>query len=132
QVIRSHRPAQEGGSVVNFATQSFLPFRVSTEELTPSERVPFFREVLARSLVKVEIEPLSDEPFRSEATVRALPGLTIVSHVGTPNRTLLTRELIAAEGTDDLVLITAGGSAFASQRGRQAAIANGDAVLMSK
>ena len=118
--------------MVNFATENFLPFRFSTEELAPRERIPFFREVLGRSLVKVDIEPLSDEPFRSEATVRALPGLTIVSHVGTSNRTLLTRELIAAEGTDDLVLITAGGSAFASQRGRQAAIANGDAVLMSK
>jgi hypothetical protein len=50
------------------AASDFSPLRFSTHELPERERVPMWREEFGRSMVHVEMEPLSDAPFHAEAT----------------------------------------------------------------
>jgi hypothetical protein len=52
----------------------FAPLRFSTRFLPDRERLPTWRDVFGRGVVRADVEPLSDVPFRAEARLRALPG----------------------------------------------------------
>lgn len=51
--------------------------RVSTGDIPDSERTSFWREAFARKMCGLEFEPLSEGPLDVEATMLALPGLSI-------------------------------------------------------
>jgi AraC-like DNA-binding protein len=102
---------------------------VSTEQLPPNERVPYWREVFGRTIVKLDIEPLGDGPFFCDATLRALPALSVAGMTTSASRVSRTRTLIA-DGSDDLLLsMTRKGTALVSYRGRDVPIAEGGAIL---
>ncbi len=104
--------------------------RFSTTEMPERARVPFWREVFGREVVRADIEPLADAPFEASATLRAWPGLRLMSCTSTTARTRRTRELVA-DGDDGLVLlINAGGTLSASQLGRDATLRSGDAAVI--
>jgi AraC-like DNA-binding protein len=106
-------------------------FRFSTDELPPAERLLLWREVVGRSIVKLEIEPLGEETPHFEAVFRRLPGLGIASMRTTPVRVTRTPQLVAADGSDDLVLsVPVTGTTVVSQLGRSDHVADGDAALM--
>jgi AraC-like DNA-binding protein len=82
-------------------------------------------------MMKVDMEPLSDEPFHCAATLRMLPGLTLASIATTPNRLMRTRRLVA-DGNDDLILvIPTSGAVTISAHGREVALGRGDATFFS-
>ncbi|WP_315838383.1 AraC family transcriptional regulator [Bradyrhizobium prioriisuperbiae] len=105
--------------------------RFSTEGLAEKDRVPMWREYYGRSLLKVDMEPAPDVPFRCDVTVRSLPGLQLLS--GRSSAMCITRSRASiADGNDDLILtVNRTGSALASSRGRDIELRGGDAVLMS-
>ena len=106
-------------------------FRFSTDALPPGERLPIFREVLGRSIVKLDMEPLGDEPYRFDAVFRALPGLALASITNSAVRVTRTPALIADDGSDDLVLsVPVKGATRVSQLSRETIVADGDAALM--
>ena len=71
----------------------FAPVRISTNDLPERQRVAMWRDVVSRTLLHVDVEPLSDLPLEVEATLRALPGLrTVSSCVGSPYRMWRTQE----------------------------------------
>lgn len=106
-------------------------FRFSTDALVPGERLPLWREVLGRSIVKLEMEPLGDEPYRFNAVFRALPGLALASIESSAVRVTRTPALIAGDGSDDLVLsVPVKGTTRVSQFSRDTIVADGDAALM--
>jgi AraC-like DNA-binding protein len=112
------------------AAPEFAPVRFSTALLPERERIAYWREIFGRSIVKVEIEPVGEEPFRCEATIRPLPGLVIADLSTAPARFTRSRALLA-DGDDDFVLIMhSGGRAWLSQLDREAEVAAGDAGLM--
>ncbi len=79
----------------------------------------------------MEIEPLGDSPFRAEAMLWALPGLSIASTVQSPMRVARTRELLA-DGNDDLLLaISTSGAGIVSQGSSEATLFDGGALLVS-
>ena len=86
------------------AAPDAFAFRFSTDDLPPAERLPFFREVIGRSIVKLDMEPLGDGPYRFDAVFQALPGLGIASIASSAVRVTRTADLIAGDGSDDLVL----------------------------
>ena len=53
--------------------------RFSTADYAPRERLNACREIYGRTLSKRDIEPLSAERFHTEATLRRMPGLGIVT-----------------------------------------------------
>ena len=104
------------------ALAGFAPLRFSTNELPERERIPAWREEFGRSLLRVDIAPLSDLPFHAEATLRVMPGLRTLSATGSPTR--FERTTAMAGGGDGFI------SLIASQRGREVALGAGDAVAV--
>jgi AraC-like DNA-binding protein len=101
---------------------------VSTDRLAPNERLPYWRDVFGRTIVKLDIEPL-EGPFQCDATLWSLPGVSVAAMTTSPTRVSRTREHIA-DGTDDFVLsVPREGTAAVSNLGRDASIAEGGGVL---
>jgi AraC-like DNA-binding protein len=110
----------------------FAPFRLSTDDLPERDRMAVWREVIGRTLLKVDIAPLPDQPFRAELVGGQLPGLAFMSETSTGRRIEKTRDLVAADGNDDIIMgVHVTGSTIASQHGREAAVGERSAVLMS-
>jgi AraC-like DNA-binding protein len=107
------------------------PKRFSTDELPERERLSRWREEFGRTIVNVDIEPLSsDLPFRAEATLQSLPGAGMACCEGAAVRLHRTRAL-AADGDDSIgLIVNTGPSALASQRGADVTLGEGDAVFV--
>jgi AraC-like DNA-binding protein len=104
--------------------------RFSTAALPAHERVPFWREVFGRKLVRVDVEPLANAPFEATATLRAWPGLRFMSCVSTAARTRRTREFVADGDDGFALLINVGGTLAASQIDRDVTLRPGDATVI--
>jgi AraC-like DNA-binding protein len=105
-------------------------FRFSTDDLSPGERAAVWREVYGRSVLRLEIEPLTQQPFSSEIAINSLPGIDIVRGTSSPFRVGRTRELLQ-DGDDGLILQLTNVVGRASQFGRDIAVSANDAVLLS-
>jgi AraC-like DNA-binding protein len=100
----------------------------STDGLPEHDRIATWREIYGRTLLKLDVEALPGGPFHSSATLRALPGLGMVSGFRSGARYARTHELI---DTDDFVFIAhVEGRGIAVQRGREVTLADGDATLL--
>jgi AraC-like DNA-binding protein len=105
--------------------------RFSTDDLPERDRLPVWREAFGRTIVKMEMEPIGDGPFRSRANIQTLPNLSIAVVSSSPNRVTRTPALIA-DGSDDLVFgILLRGEAVAHQGKREAGFRAGEALLWS-
>ncbi|CAN5123166.1 AraC family transcriptional regulator [soil metagenome] len=112
-------------------TDAFAQWRFSTDDLPEKERLTIWREVCGRTMMRMDMEPLSDAPFHCTANIWMLPGLAVSSIVTSPNRLTRGRDLLA-DGNDDFILaIPMAGGAAISQRGRDVVLGRGDALLMS-
>ena len=110
-------------------TGKFESFRFSSEELRPADRVPYYRDVLGRMLVKMDLAPLG-EIFSCNASFYRVPDLSIACMAGSPVRADRPRAM--AEGGHELVLITGFEGAYSvSHRGCEATVSAGSAVLVS-
>jgi AraC-like DNA-binding protein len=111
--------------------EDFAPLRVATDALPMRERLPFWREVLCRRIIGVDIEPLSEDPFQAEAMFGGLPGLqTMLWSIGSAIRLQRTPELIS-DGNDSLgLVVNLAGAPTYSQRGRDVSLGRSDAVVI--
>lgn len=96
--------AGEGSRDQAAATSEFSARRFTTDNLAEHERLPMWREVFGRAIVNVEIEPVTSEMFRAEATLRKMPGLGMVSFKGSAMRFNRTCAM-AASGGDSIGLV---------------------------
>src|SRR6516165_8976587 len=95
------------------------PLRFSTDILPERDRLAIWREVIGKTIARLDLSPLSDGPFRSDSITRVLPGIAVTSVSMTSVRSERTRELIA-DGNDDVVLIWVSESGpVGSQLGRE-------------
>jgi AraC-like DNA-binding protein len=100
----------------------------STDAFPEHERLTAWREVFGRTVVNLDIEPLETDRFRSEATVRRLPGLGILFASTGAMHLRHPKELIR---DDDLSFMAAPTCAWsAAQLGRNPVCSPGDGVLM--
>ncbi|HEY6259546.1 MAG TPA: AraC family transcriptional regulator [Xanthobacteraceae bacterium] len=101
--------------------------RISTGALPGRDRVEAFREIFGRTILKIEMEPLAGAPLDIDMTLRALPGFGMASGRLSPMSNRHTSGLL---DNDDLVLVLMqSGIGEARQRGRVAAINEGQALL---
>ncbi|UVK47858.1 AraC family transcriptional regulator [Mesorhizobium sp. AR07] len=102
-------------------------FRLTTEMFPERDRVEITREVYGRTVLKVDLDPLA--PAQIDMRVRALPGLGIATGSSSEFRVHHTASLI---DSDDLVLLAAlDGTSVMKHRGREEAVGNGQALIMS-
>jgi AraC-like DNA-binding protein len=109
----------------------FSTVRFSTDDLPERDRFAIWREVLGRTMMRLDVERVPEHPFHSQAHVRALPGLVVQWGVNSGVRTQRTSELLA-DGNDDLVLsFQTAGVCIASQLGREVTATKGGALMLS-
>jgi AraC-like DNA-binding protein len=112
---------------MTFTAGGFAPFRLSLDDLPAKNWTEVLRDVYARTMVKHELEPLTDAAARLDATLWALPGLGLSAVTCSSFRLWRTRDQV---DSDDLVLnVTLAGERNHRQRGREAKIVEGEAVL---
>jgi AraC-like DNA-binding protein len=103
--------------------------RFSTDDFPEHKRIDAYREIYSRTIVKHDVEPLGDQPFHFEADLRRLPGLGLASSHVSPNHRWHAVEHI---DSDDLLLgVGLSGGCVLHQRGREAVLGQGEAVLTS-
>lgn len=106
-----------------------MRLRVSASAFPERERVDAWRETFGRHVLRLEIAPLDDTPFRYDAEFVGLPdlhlGLGTVSAIAC-NR---TRALLADEKDDILLLIPREGRMQVDQGRKQGVLTHGDALV---
>jgi AraC-like DNA-binding protein len=103
--------------------------RFSTDDFPEHTRIDAYRDIYSRTIVKHDIEPLGNEPFFFEADLRSLPGLGLASSAFSPCRRWHAAEHI---DSDDLLFgVALSGGCVLQQRGREAVVGPGEAVLTS-
>jgi AraC-like DNA-binding protein len=80
--------------------------------------------------LRLEHEPLPDQPFHVDTALRMLPGLAVATVHSSLLRVGRTRPLIT-DGDDSLILQIASCPGVASQLGRTVAVTPGDGVVLS-
>jgi AraC-like DNA-binding protein len=105
--------------------------RVSTRDVPDSERTAYWREVFARQMCHLEFEPLSDGPLDVDATLLALPGLSVGWCLSTmAARWSRTADLVK-DGDDAFALIVPlAGTVNRSQRGQELDAKPGEGVCI--
>lgn len=115
----------------NDAIAACPPLHFSTEQLSVAERVPMYREVLGRELLRMDVEPVADEPFRVDLSIHPFPGLTVMSATTYAMRGQRTREH-TSDGVDTIGLVVNLRGPYTDQRGgAEVSIAPGDAILFA-
>jgi AraC-like DNA-binding protein len=105
-------------------------FRFSTNDVPVSDRLPFFREFLGRQVMRQDIDPLPDHPFRADTTVRRLPGLLMYWTTGSARRVRRTRELLA-DGNDSLLFQWVSVPRKVDHLGRDIVVGPGEGIMFS-
>src|SRR5260370_29416689 len=105
--------------------------RFSTGDVPERDRLAMWREVLGRQLLRLDFEPLSHRAFRGDVCLRALPGLRVMSGSSSSCRIARTRELITDANSDVRLAVNCASVQTLMQRGREIALAPGDATLVS-
>jgi len=104
--------------------------RFSTDDFPEHKRIDAYREIYSRTIVKHDIEPLGDQPFRFRAELCSLPGLGLALSFYSPCHRWHAAEHI---DSDDLLFgVALNAGCVLHQLGREAVIeGRGEAVLAS-
>jgi len=103
--------------------------RFSTDNFSEDKRIDAYREIYSRTIVRHDVEPLGDQPFRFEADLYSLPGLGLASSLISPCHRWHTAGHI---DSDDLILgVGLSGECVVHQRGREAVLGQGETMLTS-
>ena len=104
-------------------------FQVSARDFPKRERLTAWREIFGRTVCNLDIDPVTADQFRSEASGWRLPGLGLLTGSTSGVRLTHSQELIA---DDDLSFMTGPMPTWtASQLGRNPVLGAGDGVLMT-
>ena len=103
--------------------------RFLTADYAPRRRFDAWREIYGRTLQRLDIEPLSDEQFHAEATLRRMPGLAIMTGRHSASIYHRRRELIHHD--DVGVTVSLSSSYEAHQFGRTLMMGRGEAVALT-
>jgi AraC-like DNA-binding protein len=100
--------------------------RLATDIEAPQRRVELAREVFGRQILRVEVEPLSENGFQADLRLRALPGLKLITGWATGVMVERTASLLS-DGNDDIIVGIGGveGRLITEQRGVRAVLERG-------
>jgi AraC-like DNA-binding protein len=104
-----------------------VTLRLSSRSFEGPDREEAFHELYGREILKVEIEPLQDEPVEVEIMLRALPGLAIATATTSPILCSHTTSMI--DNDDPVIVVNQSGSATYRQNGHETSVGPGDVIL---
>jgi AraC-like DNA-binding protein len=110
---------------------NFPTVRLTTDPMPARDRMAITQEVFGRQILNLELEQNPDAPLRVDFTMRALPGLKIVTGFASGVISRRTRKLLADSNDDLFLSVNETNLFFASQRGQETTMRPGDAVFMS-
>lgn len=116
---------------MKFPPPDYHFLRFWTDEYPAHQRLEAWRSVLSQLLLNVDLKPLSNEPFRVEASLRALTGIRFGSGHFTPSVYCRTREIAANDNDDLLLIVNLEGPLSVQLDGRELVIREGDGCLLS-
>lgn len=90
-----------------------------------------WREIIGLKAARLDFEPMPGRPFRSDVSLRSLPGLVVMQGDISDSRVSRTPDLIADANNAFRIEIRRDGRKTFAQRGRELEIGPGEAVLMS-
>ena len=103
---------------------------LSTASLPARDRLPVWREVFGRTMVRLDIEPTKGTAFYAEGEFCALPDAAFASVTASPVQVSRTRRLIDDDMAKMVFMITADAPVRIAQRGREEILAAGDAIFV--
>jgi AraC-like DNA-binding protein len=117
---------------VTGSVEDFSSIRLTTDFEIPQRRVELAREVFGRQMLRLDVEPHSEQSFRTDLKLRALPGLKLVTGLASDVTTDRTTSLLA-DGNDDIFFSIGEteGKLIAEQRGRQIVVEHGGVSAIS-
>jgi len=101
--------------------------RLSTDQFAERDRIEAAREIIGRSLMKMEFELLPDVPFNVDMVFRALPDFAMASGICSAMDCLRTPELIESNGL--ILTVALSGGAILHVRGEEIQMGGGMAAL---
>lgn len=104
-----------------------VTLKLSSRSFDGPDREEAFHELYGREILKVEIEPLQDQPIEVEILLRALPGLAVATATASP--ILCSHTTMMIDNDDPVIVINQSGSATYKQNGHETSVGPGDVIL---
>lgn len=104
--------------------------RFTTDPLPERDRLPVWREEFGRTIVRVEVEPISDEPVHAEATLGELQEIRWMKFRGSAMRFDRTRPMAASGGDHIGLIVNHDNGSPLSHCNRELTLDNGDACAV--
>jgi AraC-like DNA-binding protein len=123
---KRHRGAMMGETAT---TGDFESFGYSSEHLRAADRIPLYRDILDRWLMRIDFQPMGERFFR-KARVCRLPNLSLFCVDGSAGRAGWAGVRIE-EGFALASIASPEGAATLTQLGREASISGGSSILLS-
>jgi AraC-like DNA-binding protein len=112
------------------AEPEFRLMRFSTDQLPPRERFDIWRDTVTRKLLRLAIDPLSEQPYRANAALRVLPSLRVGFGAVGPAIHHRTRQLAEAEDDDIALFVNLGGPFLIRRANEDISLGPGEACLI--
>jgi AraC-like DNA-binding protein len=105
--------------------------RLATADLPERDRLAIWHDVYARKLFNLEVEPLGDQPFNAEVTMRRLAECGITSGWRTAAHYRITKAHLQRASDTIMFLTILSGRARSAQRQREVMTPAGEAVTLA-
>lgn len=105
--------------------------RLWSDELPEADRFPVWRQLVTERLLQSEVRRLSADPFQALVYLRSLPTMRFGWGLVGASQYDRTRQIVAADNNDLVLLMNLEGSFSVSQFGNTVNLAPGDAILAS-
>jgi AraC-like DNA-binding protein len=104
-----------------------VTLKLSSRSFDGPDRAEAFHELYGREILKVDIEPLQDQPVEVEILLRALPGLAVATATTSP--ILCSHTTMMIDNDDPVIVVNQSGFATYKQNGHETTVGPGDAIL---
>jgi AraC-like DNA-binding protein len=96
-----------------------------------SVRTDAWRDILNRTLIQAEFDPIAPAPYDVYASVRVLPEMRFGLGTLGASRYIRKRRIVASDNDDIFMLVNLDGAFSVSQRGREFSLRAGDANIIT-
>lgn len=113
------------------APPDFRLLQFSSDQLPPPDRFELWRDIVTRKLLRMAIDPLTDGAFIANASLRSQHGVSIGQGVTGPTANHRTREIVASDNDDFVLMANLDGPFVVRWDGEDLSLGAGEAMLIS-
>jgi AraC-like DNA-binding protein len=121
-----------GAAALDSAGADFASFRLPTQEIAPADGLGVWRDILGRTVMRLDVQRIPESDYFADLTVTTLPGLRILGGAVSASHVERTTANLVADGNDDFgLVINLAGGWTAETHGRALEQGAGEACLVS-